>query len=168
MTELEDYSSGDVLEGVKEKERLLEKIDGPEGDEVREELERREEGAEKRHFFADLDVLESLVEKSRVIAIGPRACLEIHEDCSRPERAVFLDELAEALVEKGKAEKATEKEAMNVLREGKRKGHSHVVSIVSGKPMELCNTCSCCCILRKLEKVGIKCISEKPPSPLRD
>lgn len=164
MAKVGDYSSGSILEGVKEKERLLEKIDGPKGDEVREELERREEGAEERHFIADLDVLESLVEKSRVIAIGPRVCLEMHGDCRRPERAVFLDELAEALMERGKTERATEKEATRVLREGKRKGHSHVVSIVSGKPMELCNTCSCCCILWKLEKVGIKCISEKPPS----
>ncbi|KXA91800.1 hypothetical protein AKJ63_00850 [candidate division MSBL1 archaeon SCGC-AAA259D18] len=164
MAKLEDYSSGAVLEGVKEKERMLEKIDGPEGSEVREELERREKGAEKRHFIVGLDVLEGLVEKSSVVAVGPRVCLEIHEDCRRPERAVFLDELAEALIERGKAERTTEKEVMEVLREGKRKGHSHVVSIVSGKPMELCNTCSHCCILWKLEEEGIKCISKESPS----
>ncbi|HML02731.1 MAG TPA: hypothetical protein VK487_05085, partial [Candidatus Bathyarchaeia archaeon] len=85
-------------------------------------------------------------------------CLEIHQDCKQPMDSVFLDELAGALVSVGKARKATKKEASLLLKKGLENGYPHIVTIVSGRPLELCNTCNECCVLWKREKLGIRCI----------
>lgn len=165
MSDVEDYRTGRVLGGVVEKEKLLEKLRSSDDDAFREELERREEGAEKRHFTPDMDTLRNLIGDSERIAVGPRVCLGVHEACKRPQNSVFLDELAEALVEEGKAEYVGKEKAIEVLEKGRDEGHTHILTKVSGKPMELCNSCENCCILWKLERMDIDCISEGKFSP---
>jgi len=53
-----------------------------------------------------------------------------------------------------------EEGAIEVLEKGKEEGHTHILSKVSEEPLELCNSCKGCCILWKLERVGIHCISK--------
>ncbi|MEF8873515.1 MAG: hypothetical protein V5A88_02460 [Candidatus Thermoplasmatota archaeon] len=48
MSDVEDYRTGRVLEKVLEKEKLLEKLERDDAEDVREELKRREKGAEER------------------------------------------------------------------------------------------------------------------------
>lgn len=108
-----------------------------------------------------MKTLKELIRDAETVAVGPRYCLEIHEDCDSPQKSVYLDDLGGDLIEEGKAEEASEERAIEVLEKGKEEGHTHILSKVSEEPVELCNSCKCCCILWKMEKVGIKCINEE-------
>ena len=158
MSTVDDYASGRILEGVKKTEQMIDEFNRTGNPEIKKVLKERSKGSKNRHFVADMNRLNDLIENASEVAIGPRVCLEIHDDCNRPMEAVFLDELADTLVKAGKARRATKKEGYLVLKKGLEKGHPHVVSIVSGKPLELCNTCTECCVLWKRERLGIECI----------
>jgi len=158
MRTVDEYASGKILEDVKKAELKIKAWITTGNPEIREELEARSEDSKTRHFIANMKTLKELIIQARTVAVGPRICLEIHEECEQPSEAVFLDELAEALMEVGKAHHATKDEAYAVLKKGKEKGHPHLVSIVADKPMELCNNCTDCCVLWQREKIGIECI----------
>ena len=158
MRTVEDYASGKILEVVKKTELKIQALIDTGDPEIRKELEERSKDSKNRHFIANMKTLKELIEKSKTVAIGPRICLEIHKECEQKAESVFLDELAEALINVGKAQKATKEEAYNVLKEGEKRGHPHLVSIVANKPLELCNSCTDCCVLWKRERLGILCI----------
>ena len=158
MSTVDDYSSGRILEEVKKTEKMIDDFNSTKDPKVRNALKKKSKDSKHYHFLADMTQLRALIRSAKKVAIGPRVCLEIHQDCKRPMESVFLDELADALVNVGKARKATKREANLLLRKGLEHRHSHVVTIVSGKPLELCNTCNDCCVLWKREKLGIKCI----------
>ncbi len=160
MSDVEDYTTGRVLEKVLEKEKLLEKLEKGDAEDVRKELKKREEGAEEKHFIPDMKTLKELIQNAETVAVGPRFCLEIHRDCDAPQKSVYLDELGDALIEEGKAEESSEERAIEVLEKGKKEGHTHILSKVSGEPVEICNSCKDCCILWKMERAGIHCISK--------
>ena len=100
------------------------------------------------------------IRKADRCAIGDRLC-----KCEFPEApsscAVFLEELADAMVEVGKAEYASKEEAMTALSE--HKGRPLVVSKVSGKYMEICRTWPENCFYWNMEKRGMKCIERHTP-----
>lgn len=158
MSTVDDYASGRILDSVKKTEQMIDEFNRTGNPEIKRVLKERSKDSKNRHFQANMNQLNDLIEKASEVAVGPRICLEIHDDCESPMEAVFLDELAAALVKAGKARRATKKEGCLVLRKGLEKGHPHVVSIVSGKPLELCNTCIECCVLWKRERLGIECI----------
>jgi len=158
MSTVDDYSSGRILEEVKKTEQMIHDFNNTKDPKIRNALEEKSKDSEHYHFLADMTKLRTLIRNAKKVAIGPRVCLEIHQDCKRPMESVFLDELADALVNVGKARKATKRQANLLLRKGLENGYPHVVTIVSGKPLELCNTCNDCCVLWKREKLGIKCI----------
>jgi hypothetical protein len=160
MRTVEEYASGKILEDVKRVEQKVETLSETGDPVLRQELEESSKDSTKHHYVATLKHLKALLESAETIAIGPRICLAIHEDCEQPSASVFLDELAEALIDVGKVKIATKDEAYDVLQEGKEKGHPHIVSIVEGKPMELCNTCTDCCVLWQREKIGIQTIKK--------
>jgi len=93
-------------------------------------------------------------------AIGDRLC-----KCEFPEApsscAVFLEELADAMVEVGKAEYASKEEAMTALSQ--HKGRPLVVSKISGKYMEICRTWPENCFYWNMEKRGMNCIERHTP-----
>jgi hypothetical protein len=156
MRTVEDYASGKILKDVQRAKQKVKTL-GETGDPVlRRELEESSKDSTKHHYVATLKHLKALLDSAETIAIGPRIC----EECEQPSESVFLDELAEALIDVGKAKNATKNEAYFVLQEGKTKRHPHVVSIVEGKPMELCNTCVDCCVLWQREKIGIPSIKK--------
>jgi len=158
MSTVDDYASGRVLEGVKKTEQMIDDFNRTKDSKIRNALKEKSKDSERYHFLADMTELEALIRNAKKVAIGPRVCLEIHQDCKQPMDSVFLDELAGALVSVGKARKATKKEASLLLKKGLENGYPHIVTIVSGRPLELCNTCNECCVLWKREKLGIKCI----------
>ncbi len=88
-------------------------------------------------------------------AIGERLC-----KCEFPEApsscAVFLEELADTMVQMGKAEYASKEEALSALSE--HKGRPMVVLKISGKYMEICRTWPKNCFYWNMEKRGMKCI----------
>lgn len=95
------------------------------------------------------------IRKADRCSIGDRLC-----KCEFPKApsscAVFLEELADGMVEVGKAVFASKEEAMNALSE--HKGKPLVVSKISGKYMEICRTWPENCFYWNMEKHGMKCI----------
>ncbi len=68
MSDVEDYTTGRVLEKVLGKEKLLEKLEESDYEDVREELKRREEGAEEWLEGKDIELL-----KIRMIEANEKA-----------------------------------------------------------------------------------------------
>ena len=96
-----------------------------------------------------------IIKQAARCAIGERICR-----CEFPDspvtRSVFLDELAQALVNAGKAEFVTGETAIEVL--AAQKGKPIVMSKVSEKYMEICRTFPGLCFYWNAEKNGLKCI----------
>ncbi|MDW7728220.1 MAG: hypothetical protein ACNA7I_07835 [Candidatus Methanoperedens sp.] len=104
----------------------------------------------------DVDIL---INSAEIVAIGPRMCYHLYKkDLSY---AIFLDELAKALIQIGYAKEISKEDAIIVMKEGKKRGRLQLISNVSGKPLELCNQSRKTCSLWKLEKAGFKIIAGK-------
>jgi hypothetical protein len=90
-------------------------------------------------------------------AIGDRVC-----QCEFPDApatcAVFLDELADAMVKVGRAVYASKDEATTAL--SRHKGRPLVVTKVSGRYMEICRTWPGTCFYWNLEDRGMKCLKK--------
>ena len=102
-----------------------------------------------------IDQAIQLIEDARVCAVGPRVCLAVHTEAP-PTASVFLDELAEGMVQAGKAKHATKAEAVENLK--KYRKHPIIVTRVSGKHAEICPTWAKKCIYWNMEKHKLKCI----------
>ena len=99
-----------------------------------------------------------LIEGARQCALGPRVCKAVHTEAPLTE-SVFLDELAEGMVNAGKARHATKEEAIANLK--KYRKHPIIVTKVSGKHAEICPTWAKKCIYWNMEKHGLKCIQRQ-------
>jgi RNA polymerase sigma factor (sigma-70 family) len=88
-------------------------------------------------------------------AIGERLCARLHAKAELSE-AIFLDELADAMVGAGKARMVTKEEALAMLE--KYEHNPKVLSKVSGKQLELCCTSPETCIYWNMERRGLACI----------
>ena len=89
------------------------------------------------------------------VAVGPRVCFALH---SRDfAESVFLDELAEGLVNAGKARYSTKEDAINTLRRYSE-CNPIVASSVSGKYMEICCSSLRDCVYWNMERKGLKCM----------
>jgi hypothetical protein len=71
-------------------------------------------------------------------------------------KSVFLDGLAEGMVEVGKAKYVTKEEAIYVLE--KYDSNLIIVSRVLGIHVEICNTWPERCVYWNLEKRGLRCL----------
>ncbi len=130
MADVMDYKTGKLLNQVKEAFKLIESFKGPLvgsklGERILEEIRKRNPKRMKDEQASDL------IRKARKCASGERVCRELHKEAPFTE-AIFLDELAEAMVEVGKAKYVTKQEAIEIL--GKYRENPLVVSVVSGKP----------------------------------
>lgn len=104
--------------------------------------------------LAPRDNFEGLINSAKTVAVGPRMCYHLYkEDLSY---AIFLDELAEALIQIGSAREVSKADAIIVMKEGQESGRLQLISKVSGKPLELCNQSLETCSLWKLERAGFK------------
>lgn len=98
-----------------------------------------------------------LIAEARQCAVGPRLCQELFPDTPVCE-SVFLDELAEGMVQVGKARPVGKEEAVQIL--ARQKGKPIVISKVEGAYQEICRTWHECCLFWNLEKKGVKCIAK--------
>ncbi|MEW6374403.1 MAG: hypothetical protein AB1502_01250 [Thermodesulfobacteriota bacterium] len=156
MADVIDYKTGKLLKQVKEVFKLLESFKGPLmgsklGKKILEEIQKLNPKRMKDEQAS------GLIQKARKCASGERICRELHKETPFTE-AIFLDELAEAMVEAGKARYVTKQEAIEIL--GKYRENPLVVSVVSGKPMELCGTWPERCLYWHLENHGISCLDK--------
>lgn len=90
-------------------------------------------------------------------AVGERVCRALHPE-SPDTQTVFLDELAGAMAEAGKAVIVTVAEAIQVIN---RQAHCRLIaSMVSGQYIEICAAYPPDCIFCKTERVGIRCFGK--------
>ena len=129
MTKVEDYVSGKILEDA---EIMLKAINavrlpligGYIGKKLLEKIEKFDP------MQITVDEASELIKNSNKVAIGPRVCFTLHNrDFAE---SVFLAELAEGLVNAGKARYTTDEEAINMLMRYSRR-NPIVASKVSGE-----------------------------------
>ncbi|MBI5251057.1 MAG: hypothetical protein HY912_16330 [Desulfomonile tiedjei] len=155
MADVEDYTTGKVLNSIKQTFDILESVkgslkDSKIGNRILEEtrkLDPRRGGPE---------TIARLIVESEKCAIGERVCRALYNDSPFTE-SVFLNELADGMVAAGKAKYANKEEALEILRKYPR--NPIVVSRVSGQDMEICNTWPERCVYWNLQKRGLKCIA---------
>ncbi len=99
-----------------------------------------------------------LITNAEHLAIGERTCRALQPDMPLTE-AVFLDELALALVEAGKARAATREEAVENINKYSKK--PIIASIVAGRYLEICPSWPKGCLFWNMEKHGLKCIARR-------
>ena len=95
---------------------------------------------------------------ARMLAVGERVCRPLHPG-SEFTGSVFLDELAEAMIDAGHARRASIEEAARTLDAGK--GHPLVMSKVSGRYLEICASVRESCVFWQAERQGIRCIKRQ-------
>ena len=95
------------------------------------------------------------IEKAERCAVGERICKCMYQE-ARHSEAIFLDELAEAMVGAGKANFVTREDAQRVIK--RYPGFPIVISEVSGKYMEICRSWPEKCVYWNMEKHHIRCI----------
>ena len=160
MAKVENYVSGKILEDA---ETMLEAINAVRlpliGSSIGKKLLEKIEEFEPMQITVD-EALE-LIKNSKKVAVGQRVCFTLHNrDFAE---SVFLDELAEGLVNVGKARYTTNEEAINTLR--RYSGSCPIVaSKVSGKYMEICCSSTRDCVYWNMERKGLRCLNSSKKS----
>ena len=161
MPEVQDYQSGEILNMVKKGFNSFKLIKTPIlGAIIKNKL--LKELNKCAPLKVDVDYAVELIRSSKTCAVGERVCNALHPD-SQTGASVFLDELAIAMIEAGKA-KAVQKDAAIATISRKSK-YPIVITKVSGKYMELCRSVPKNCLYWNSEKRGLKCITRKKPFP---
>jgi len=154
MTEVKEYKSGKVLDVIEKTLEILASFESPfGGTEIGNKILEEVSKADPRRVSTER--ASELVRASSTCAVGERVCRALYQDTPYTQ-SVFLDELAEGMVEAGKAKYVTQEEAIKVLARYPK--NPIVVSRVSGKHMEICHTWPERCVYWNLEKHGLRCI----------
>ncbi len=155
MATIEQYQSGWVERSSKLAVDLMQSATGP-----ILETEYGPEILKQIQLFAPLRVSEKqafeFIDNARLCAVGERTCRCNYENAPYTE-SVFLNELAQAVVEMGKARWVDKAEAKSTL--GKYPGHPIVISKVSGSYMEICRSWPRKCIYWNMEKHKVRCVN---------
>ena len=97
----------------------------------------------------------SFIKKADQCAVGDRVCKCVYPD-ARHSESIFLDELAEAMVDAGKATFVSKEAAQSVIK--RYPGFPILISKVSGKYMEICRSWPKKCVYWNMEKHKTRCI----------
>ncbi|GEM_PF-6686538 len=155
MLTVEKYSSGKIFEYMRRIDFTIKLLNIPlVRNIVRKKLTEKLEKYRGDFILAPKENFDHLINSARIVAAGPRMCYHLHKkDLSY---AIFLDELAEALIQTGYAKEISKEDAIIVMRDGRNDGRLQLISKVSGRPLELCNQSLMTCSLWKLERAGLK------------
>lgn len=161
MVTVDEYKSGKIFEYMKQIDVAVKLLDIPL---IKNTVRRKLTGKlAKQHgdfILASQENLDCIINSARTIAVGPRMCYHLYKkDLSY---AIFLDELAVALIQTGYAKEISKEDAIFVMKEGKESGRLQLISKVSGKPLELCNQSLKTCSLWKLKRAGFKIFGNPP------
>jgi hypothetical protein len=154
MGRIEEYRTGRILEGIS---KALQVIDSsthghdssPEFVRVKQKIREFEPVVISRAEAG------GFIQGARKIAIGERICRALHPGSEFTE-SVFLDELADAMIEAGHGRPASHGEALRVLEA--HPGHPLVMSKVSGRYLEICSSTKTGCVFWIAERNGIRCM----------
>lgn len=154
MSTIDDYRSGDILDGIGKALHVLNSKDKPAADSP-QILQIQEKILEFKPTIISIDEASAYIGKAATIAIGERVCRALHTD-SVSTLSVFLDELAIAMIESGRARAATAIEAENALK--RHPSHPLIISMVSGRYQEICASHPQECVFWKAEREGLHCL----------
>jgi hypothetical protein len=155
MPTIDNYTSGKVLKNIKLTLYSLKLVKIPIlGQRIGKELLKKIIVSEPK--LIDIEIASSLINKSKKCAIGERVCRAINKDSEITE-SVFLDELAEGMVEVRKARYAKKEDAITTLR--KYPKNPLIVAKVSNKYMEICRSYPEDCIYYNMHRCKIKCLN---------
>jgi hypothetical protein len=154
MATIEQYQSGEAAKAVKNAIESMQTQTKPLAESGLGKILKAATD-ELKPIKIDQKQAEEHIRQATTIAVGKRVCMWVYED-DPPTRSVFLDDLAQGMVDAGKAEFASTDEALQVLAE--QKGHPIIISRVSGHYAEICRTYPEHCLYWNMEKHGLKCI----------
>ena len=101
-----------------------------------------------------------MILNSNKVAVGERICKAVRKDSELTE-SVFLDDLAEGLVDAGKAKYTTKNSAIAVLSKYS-KNHPLILSNVDGKSLAICTASKDDCVFLNMSRKGLKVFAKKP------
>ncbi len=106
----------------------------------------------------DIAGASELIRRSEKCAVGERVCRTIHNNSEITE-SVFLDELAEGMVNAGMARYVPPEDAIGILK--KYSGnHPLVLSQISKKPVEICCSSVEKCIYWNMQRSNLRVFGE--------
>jgi hypothetical protein len=153
MSTLEEYGSGSILDGITRALLVIDTIGGSLAvDPVLQHVQ--EKILEFRPRVVTLDTASVHIREASVVALGTRVCLALHPGSPATD-SVFVDDLAVTMINAGKARPASPEEAITTLRS--HNGHPLVMSMVSGKYLEICASHRQDCVFWRAEQHGIRC-----------
>ena len=154
MPKVQDYVSGNILCMIKKGFHFLRYLKIPVVKAVfKRRLARKLKTCDP--IKIPLDEAKELIKGAHKCAVGQRVCNALNNGADFG-KSVFLDELAEGLVQAGKAEYVPVADAIETIATN-RMG-AIIITRVSGKHMEICRTIPKNCIYWNSEKHGLKCI----------
>lgn len=157
MADVKDYTSGKILRDVKLALFYVKFVKIPIiGSLIKKKLLKKILTFEPKRI--DMKTASDIIQESKKYATGERVCRAIYTESEITE-AVFLDELAEGMVEIGKARYVTKEEAVNTLE--KYPKNPLILSKVAGKYMEMCRSSPKKCVYWTMERYGLKCFNVK-------
>ncbi|NTV67005.1 MAG: hypothetical protein HGB06_04865 [Chlorobaculum sp.] len=156
MSTTDDYRTGKIVEGIRKAEMVLDSRSAlAAGDPAFERI--REKIVAFRPVWITAEQAAELIRQAEIVAVGERVCRALHPE-SPVTQTVFLDELAEAMAEAGKAGIVTAAAAMQVVNRQSRQ--RFIASMVSGRYLELCAVWPPDCVFCKAERAGVRCFGE--------
>lgn len=106
-----------------------------------------------------------LIDDARSVAVSLCACRHkaehLNECCDAPrENCLTLNAAADFVIRRGFGRRIDTSEARAILEEGREHGLVHTADNVQGKPLFMCNCCSCCCEqIRSINRYGLPAIN---------
>ncbi len=156
MAKVDEYVSGKILEDA---ERMLKAIEAVRLPLIGSSIGKRllEKIEKFNPMQITIDEASAFIKDAKKVAVGQRVCFSLHNrDFTE---AVFLDELAEELVNVGKADYMTNEDAINTLRRYSSR-NPIITSKVAGKYMEICCSSPRDCVYWNLERTGLRCLRQ--------
>ncbi len=152
-----DYTSGKVLEDIAKALHVLRTHKGPLGvTDIGLRMQKNITAFDP--IVISLEEALAIIHKAGIIAVGERVCKKLHQDSCHTE-SVFLDDLAEAMVQQDLAVYSSAGEAEIILRRYPR--HPLIISKVSGNHQEICRSNPPECIYWLAEKKGLRCLKRQ-------
>ena len=154
MADVNDYTSGKILEDVKLTNYSINLVKIPVlGLLIRKNLLKGIVKFEPR--VINIDLAASLIQDFDKCAVGERVCRAINK-CSEFTESIFLDELADGMTSVGKCQYIEKADAIHILK--KYPKNPLILAKVSNKYMEICRSAHDDCIFFKMERCKIKCL----------
>ena len=154
MATIEQYKSGFAAKAVKQAVDMIQTTEGKVLDAEMGQIITEKVDAMKPLELDEKQAVDFIQGADRC-AVGERVCKCMFPDAHYSE-AVFLDELADAMVDAGKATYTSKEKAQSVMK--RYPEFPIVISKVSGKYMEICRSWPQTCVYWNMEKHHVRCI----------